>query len=92
MTMMYGRPAFAGAGVTELNLSEIDAVAGGPAPAGAAIAIRAGAGGLAGGTAAYAAARSDGKVTVSEARTVLVAVVVGAAAGATNGILKVLDI
>mgnify|MGYP006898276121 CR=1 FL=1 len=37
MTMMYARPAFAGAGVTELNVSEIDAVAGGPIPIGVAV-------------------------------------------------------
>ncbi|MBX9728690.1 MAG: hypothetical protein K2X31_07280 [Sphingopyxis sp.] len=33
MTMMVAQPAFAGAGVTELSMSEIDAVAGGPLPA-----------------------------------------------------------
>jgi hypothetical protein len=81
------------AGIQELSLDEVDSVFGGAPPLiGAGIAIRAGIGGLAGGTLAYNKAMSDGKMTKAEVKEIGAAVVIGAAAGAATGALRLLGI
>ncbi|MCA3735861.1 MAG: hypothetical protein INE97_11060 [Phenylobacterium sp.] len=71
----------------ELDSLEIDGVAGGPAPFAAALAIRAGVGGLVAGTGAFASASTDGRITKQEVANIGIAVVVGAVGGVTGGLL-----
>ncbi|MBD3818152.1 hypothetical protein ACIGFJ_14955 [Brevundimonas diminuta] len=67
----------------ELRSSEVDCVNGAAAPIAVAIAVRAGAGGLAGGVVAFGAASADGYITKPDAAMIGGAVV----AGAVNGVL-----
>jgi hypothetical protein len=86
MTMMIAQPAFAGAGVTELNVSEIEFVVGGCGVVGAAV------GGAVGAAAgASGGAINSGVQTGSASRGTVVAgaasgAILGATAGATCNI------
>jgi hypothetical protein len=71
-----------------LTVIELNEVNGAAVPIVANIGIRAAAGGLIAGTAAYKAAMSDGVMTEEEGWAVLAAVGAGAATGAAGGIYK----